>query len=190
MTTATSPADALAQRLFGATLGTLELFSVHLGAELGLHGSLAQRGSQTADELAGSTGIAPRYAREWLQHQAVAGLLDVERLDPQRRYSLSAEHPPVLTAPGAEVEHMMFGWSVPSRRPQRRRVRPAAACAARRSIPAAATPPRESISLPTASSFSPAAAATARRPTTAKGPTARPSAPRNDHGGNLSWPSR
>jgi hypothetical protein len=46
MTTATSPADALAGRLFGATLG--------------LSGSLAQRGPQAADELAGSAGIAPR----------------------------------------------------------------------------------------------------------------------------------
>ncbi len=63
MTTATSPADALAERLTGATLGALELVSVHLGAELGMYGSLAQHGPQTADEPAGTAGIAKRYAR-------------------------------------------------------------------------------------------------------------------------------
>jgi hypothetical protein len=193
MTTATSPADALAERLFGATLGALELLSVHHGAELGLYRAFVQNGPQTADELARAAGIAPRYTHEWLQQQAVAGLLEVD--DPRapaevRRYGFAAEHARVLTAPGDEVEHMMFGWGVPSRRPRRRRVRPAAACASRSSVPAPATTPRESISLPTASSSSPAAAAAAHRPTTAKGPTARPSAPRNDHGGDLSWPSR
>jgi hypothetical protein len=35
--TLTTPnrADALAERLFGATLGALELFSIYLGTELG-----------------------------------------------------------------------------------------------------------------------------------------------------------
>jgi hypothetical protein len=78
MTTAISSADALAERLFGATLGALELFSVYLGAELGLYRALVQEGPQTADGLARAAGIAPRYAREWLEQQAVAGLLDVE----------------------------------------------------------------------------------------------------------------
>ncbi len=43
MTTATDRADALAERLFGATLGALELFSVFLGAELELYHPLARR---------------------------------------------------------------------------------------------------------------------------------------------------
>jgi hypothetical protein len=41
------PADraaVLAERLFGATVGALELFSVYLGAELGLYRRLARRG--------------------------------------------------------------------------------------------------------------------------------------------------
>src|SRR5918994_1350133 len=101
MTTATSPADALADRLFGATLGALELFSVYLGAELGLYRTLAQNGPQTADELARAAGIAPRYAREWLEQQAVAGLLDVDSPNAPaeaRRYWLPAEHTNVLVA--------------------------------------------------------------------------------------------
>jgi 2-polyprenyl-3-methyl-5-hydroxy-6-metoxy-1,4-benzoquinol methylase len=117
MTTATSPADTLAERLTGATLGALELLSVYLGAELGLYRALVQNGPQTADELARAAGIAPRYAHEWLEQQAVAGLLDVEDagVDPaERRYSLSAEHARVLAAPDdathvAPFAHMIAG---------------------------------------------------------------------------------
>jgi 2-polyprenyl-3-methyl-5-hydroxy-6-metoxy-1,4-benzoquinol methylase len=99
MTAAVSPADALAERLFRATLGALELFSVYLGAELGLYRTLAQNGPLTADGLARAAGTAPRYAREWLEQQAVAGLLDVENPDAEaRRYALDAEHARVLTA--------------------------------------------------------------------------------------------
>ena len=45
-------------------------------------------------ELADAAGIHPRYAREWLEQQAVAGILDVA-LDGDagpRRYALPAEH--------------------------------------------------------------------------------------------------
>ena len=70
-------ADALAERLFGATLGALELFSVYLGVELGLYRTLERHGALTPNELAERAGIAPRYAREWLEQQAVAGLLEV-----------------------------------------------------------------------------------------------------------------
>jgi hypothetical protein len=50
-------------------------------------------------ELAGRAGVDARYAREWLEQQAVAGLLDVE--DPardaeDRRYRLPAAHADVL----------------------------------------------------------------------------------------------
>ena len=114
MTTATSYADALAERLFGATLGALELFSVYLGAELGLYEALAQHGPLTPGELARRAAIAPRYAREWLEQQAVAGLLDVEDPDAERRYALSAEHARVLTAPDDAAHvgpfaHMIVG---------------------------------------------------------------------------------
>lgn len=60
-TTAPDRTDALVERLFAATLGALELFSVYLGAELGRYDSLAQHGPLTPDELARRAGIAPRY---------------------------------------------------------------------------------------------------------------------------------
>jgi 2-polyprenyl-3-methyl-5-hydroxy-6-metoxy-1,4-benzoquinol methylase len=117
MTTAVSSADALAERLFGATLGALELLSVYLGAELGLYRALERTNGLTFGDLARRAGIDPRYAREWLEQQAVAGLLDVEdpRVDAaERRYSLSAEHARVLTAPDdaahvAPFAHLIAG---------------------------------------------------------------------------------
>jgi 2-polyprenyl-3-methyl-5-hydroxy-6-metoxy-1,4-benzoquinol methylase len=117
MTTSASIADALAERLFGAALGALELHSIYLGSELGLYRALTQHGPQTADELARSAGIAPRYAREWLEQQAVAGLLDVD--DPAapaaaRRYRLAPDHARVLTTPDdaahvAPFAHLLAG---------------------------------------------------------------------------------
>jgi SAM-dependent methyltransferase len=117
--TLTSPdrTDALAERLFAATLGALELFSVYLGAELGLYDALAQHGPLTAEELARRAGIAPRYAVEWLEQQAVAGLLDVEHPHAAaggRRYRLAPDHARVLLGPDdsahvAPFAHMLAG---------------------------------------------------------------------------------
>jgi 2-polyprenyl-3-methyl-5-hydroxy-6-metoxy-1,4-benzoquinol methylase len=117
MTTTASRTDALAERLFGAALGALELYSIYLGAELGLYRTLAKHGPQTADELAHTGGIAPRYACEWLEQQAVAGLLEVKDRDAgahERRFALSAEHARVLADPDdaahvAPFAHMLAG---------------------------------------------------------------------------------
>lgn len=94
--------DALAGRLFEATLGAFDLLAVQLGLELGLYAALRDRGPLTPLELASRAGIAARYAREWLEHQAVGGLLDVVTRadDPDaRRYALPAGHADVLLDP-------------------------------------------------------------------------------------------
>jgi 2-polyprenyl-3-methyl-5-hydroxy-6-metoxy-1,4-benzoquinol methylase len=106
-------ADALAERLFGATLGALELFSVYLGVELGLYRTLERHGALTPQDLAGHAGIDPRYAREWLEQQAVAGLLDVVDAE-SRRCALAADHARVLCheedpAHIAPFAHMLAG---------------------------------------------------------------------------------
>lgn len=88
-------ADALTERMFQATIGTLELFSVYLGTELGLYSTLHKAGGLTEGELAERAGIAPRYAREWLEQQSVAGFISVDEaaLEPEcRRYCLPAAH--------------------------------------------------------------------------------------------------
>jgi SAM-dependent methyltransferase len=91
--------DALAERLFGAALGAYELFTVHLGDRLGYYRALTERGDVTTTELAEATGTDERYAREWLEQQAVAGILevdDVEAAPNERRYRLPAAHAEVL----------------------------------------------------------------------------------------------
>jgi SAM-dependent methyltransferase len=92
--------DAFAERLFGAALGAYELMTVHLGDRLGYYRALAEHGESTPAELAAATGTAERYAREWLEQQAVAGILEVDDVgaDPaERRFSLPSAHAEVLS---------------------------------------------------------------------------------------------
>jgi len=97
--TAVTAEEALTTRLLESAVQTLELFGVYLGKELGLYEALQSGGALTPVELAGKTGIAPRYAREWLEQQAVAGFLVVEQpaaAPDERRYRLPTEHVNVL----------------------------------------------------------------------------------------------
>jgi len=92
--------DALLGRLYNATIGALELFHVYLGERLGLYETLVSKGALTAAELAATAGINERYAREWLEQEAVAGILLVESGKGgggERRYSLPHGHAEVLT---------------------------------------------------------------------------------------------
>jgi SAM-dependent methyltransferase len=94
------PAAALADRLFHDVVGALELFTVYLGEQLGLYRALAAGGSATSSELATRTGTAERYVREWLEHQAASGLLEVDDTSAgplARRYRLPPAYVPVLT---------------------------------------------------------------------------------------------
>lgn len=94
--------DALAGQLFQAAIGSADLQAVYLGLKLGLYGALAAAGPATATDLATRVGIDARYAREWLEHQAVAGVVHVDDLaaDPDaRRFSLPAGHAEVLIDP-------------------------------------------------------------------------------------------
>jgi SAM-dependent methyltransferase len=88
------------QRLFDATIGALELFAVHLGTKLGLYEALDRHGPLSADELASRAGIHPRYAREWLEQQAVAGFVGADGGNAEsRRYQLPAAHRGALVDP-------------------------------------------------------------------------------------------
>jgi SAM-dependent methyltransferase len=82
-----------ADRLFQTGLATLEAFTISLGRELGLYQHLTDAAGVSPGELAARAGIAERYAREWLEQQASAGLIDV--IDgsagaDERRYALPA----------------------------------------------------------------------------------------------------
>jgi 2-polyprenyl-3-methyl-5-hydroxy-6-metoxy-1,4-benzoquinol methylase len=91
--------DALIGRLFEAVLGTMDLLNLYLGDRLGYYRALAEGGPATPAALAARTGTAERYVREWLEQQAVGGLLTVD--DPakdaaDRTYALPAGHDEVL----------------------------------------------------------------------------------------------
>jgi SAM-dependent methyltransferase len=108
MTATTTPrtdltADAFAERLLGSALGAMEMFSVFAGDRLGWYRSLAADGPATSAELAERTGTSERYAREWLEQQAVGGILATDAGQPGevRRYELPAGAAEVLTDPSS-----------------------------------------------------------------------------------------
>jgi SAM-dependent methyltransferase len=101
MLTAPSPtaperAAALSERLFGAALGAFDLAGVYLGDRLGYYRSLDADGPATPAELAARTGTDARYAREWLEQQAVSGILEV---DAEHRFRMPEGHASVLVDP-------------------------------------------------------------------------------------------
>lgn len=95
-------ATALGTRLFRASLGCAELIATYLGVRLGLYEALARRGPATPPQLAARAGIAPRYAREWLEQQAACGnlrVVDSTRPPDARVYELPAGHADALVDP-------------------------------------------------------------------------------------------
>ncbi|WP_300013536.1 class I SAM-dependent methyltransferase [Pseudonocardia sp.] len=77
-TLSTPTAQEFGERLFGAVLGLQLAQSTYLGDRLGYYRALAAGGPLTPAELAARTATAERYAREWLEHQAVCGVLTVD----------------------------------------------------------------------------------------------------------------
>ncbi|RZU30764.1 class I SAM-dependent methyltransferase [Blastococcus saxobsidens] len=98
---AAAPAtEALAERLFAALLATIDVQSVYFGDRLGYYRALADGGGQTSAELAARCGTVERYTREWLEQQAVTGLLAVDDASAgprSRRFSLPAANVEALT---------------------------------------------------------------------------------------------
>lgn len=96
--------EEFAGRLFEAYISCLEVLAVQLGDDLGLYRALAAAGWSTAAGLAAMAGIHERYAQEWLEQQAVAGVLEVDQPDAPasaRRYHLPEAHRPVLLDPSS-----------------------------------------------------------------------------------------
>ena len=60
-TDASASRDALVERLFGATLGAMDVVSVYIGVRLGLYRALADRGASSSEELAETTGLNERW---------------------------------------------------------------------------------------------------------------------------------
>jgi 2-polyprenyl-3-methyl-5-hydroxy-6-metoxy-1,4-benzoquinol methylase len=94
---------AFAERIVMSTLAAAEMLTVELGLRLGLYATLFD-GPRTPPQLADAAGIDARYAREWLEQQATAGIVAVDADpvagDPDARvFSLPAAHAPCLLDP-------------------------------------------------------------------------------------------
>ena len=98
--------EEFAGNLFMAGLAAIELANVELGIRLGLYEAMAGAGAMTSAELAETCGVHERYAREWLEQQAVAGVIEVEDVAAsagERRFSLPNAHAHVLTDDDSEA---------------------------------------------------------------------------------------
>jgi 2-polyprenyl-3-methyl-5-hydroxy-6-metoxy-1,4-benzoquinol methylase len=98
--------EEFAGNLFMACLATMELGNIELGVRLGLYEALAGAGAVTAGELAAKAGIAERYAREWLEQQATAGVVEVDdaaKASDERRFALPNAHAHVLLDDDSEA---------------------------------------------------------------------------------------
>lgn len=97
--------EARLNEFVGKALGDLGgAFSVPLvriGDRLGLYRALHEDGPMSAGELAGKTGIAERYAREWLAHQAASTYLTYDAAT--ARFALPPEHAMVLADESSPV---------------------------------------------------------------------------------------
>ncbi|OUM44969.1 class I SAM-dependent methyltransferase [Arthrobacter sedimenti] len=87
-------AEAVAERILNAALGTIDILAIYLGDRLGWYRSLARDGPASPSELAQRTDTSERYVREWLEQQAITGLLTV---DGSHRFTLPQGSAEVLT---------------------------------------------------------------------------------------------
>jgi uncharacterized protein YndB with AHSA1/START domain/SAM-dependent methyltransferase len=90
-------AMSFAGKVMGDLGGAMTSIMSVLGMRLGLFGALAG-GPATSAELAGRTGCAERYVREWLWCLTSAGYLQYNRAD--QRFTLPVEHAVALTFEG------------------------------------------------------------------------------------------
>jgi len=105
---ATQRRDAFADRLLRSTAGAFDIITVYLGDQLGYYRALAEHGPLTSPELAARTATNERYAREWLEQQTVAGILEIEGApeEPEhRRFRLPPGHDEVL-ADGESLNYL------------------------------------------------------------------------------------
>ncbi len=94
----TQARDAFAERLFTATIGALDLMHIYVGDRLSLYKTMASGEAFTASRLAGAASISERYAREWLEQQAVSGVLTVTGSGgAELSFTLPEEHAEILT---------------------------------------------------------------------------------------------
>src|SRR5215216_2601975 len=99
----------------------MEIFCVYVGDQLGFYQALHEGGPATARELAARAGTNERYSREWLEQQAVAGYLAVDKPEAsadERRFHLPDGYEAVFVDPesligGASMAQILVGTVAP-----------------------------------------------------------------------------
>ena len=76
--------------------GAAQVQALYLGDRLGWYRVLAEEGPLTAAELAHRTGTVERYAREWLEQQAVSGIVIADLSQRPVRFGLPRDYADVL----------------------------------------------------------------------------------------------
>ncbi len=91
-------ADALVERIFEASLATFDIFAIYLGDRLGYYSALCDHGPMTSQQLADQSNTHERYTREWLELQAVSGIITVDTEDAgPALFSIPSGHAEALT---------------------------------------------------------------------------------------------
>lgn len=91
--------DEFTDRVFDVVRGAAQAQALYLGDRLGWYRTLAEEGPLTAAELAHRTGTVERYAREWLEHQTVSGILSADVAAEPVRFALPQAYVDVLVNP-------------------------------------------------------------------------------------------
>lgn len=97
--TESTNAETFSRRVLDSYVAMIDVLAIYVGDRLALYEAVSDHGAVNVDDLHRHTGIYPRYAREWLEHQTVSGILTVDdpALPPdQRRYTLPSGHREVL----------------------------------------------------------------------------------------------
>jgi 2-polyprenyl-3-methyl-5-hydroxy-6-metoxy-1,4-benzoquinol methylase len=91
--------DILVEKMIAASFGVWDIFAVYLGDQLGIYDVMADGRPRTSHEVAKAANLDERYVREWLEQQAVSGIVMAENRDDaaSRRFSLPLAYAEVLT---------------------------------------------------------------------------------------------
>ncbi|NNC73029.1 MAG: methyltransferase domain-containing protein [Sphingomonadaceae bacterium] len=90
--------EELAGKLVGDVASALSLYMAYIGDQAGVYAALDGAGPLTVDELAGKTGLNPKYLHEWLGSNAAAGYVTYDAAED--RFSLTPEQALVMAREG------------------------------------------------------------------------------------------
>jgi len=102
----TQKIDSFMQKVVGDLGAAFSIAPVRIGGALGLYGAMANLGATNSAQLAAATGLAERYVREWLCHQAASGYVEYDvatgrfLLPPEHAFMLADPQSPAYVLPG------------------------------------------------------------------------------------------